>query len=152
MPQTEEAQWWFQAVYSAIQQIPHGQCTSYGHIAALLGYPQRARQVGVCLKHLPDFDPSGPGRHFFHSENVPWQRVVNAKGGISPRGDGGLAAARQVTKLRAEGVEVQDGRAGEESWVDLGTWGWFPRSLPGEDNESEDQRERNGDGTTEGIE
>jgi len=138
MPQTEEAQWWFQAVYSTVQLIPPAQCTSYGHIATLLGYPKRARQVGVCLKHLPTFDPNTPQMHFFHNENVPWQRVVNSKGGISPRGDGGLGASRQVSKLRSEGVEVHEGRAGDESWVDLGTWGWFPKRLPGEDSESED--------------
>jgi len=138
MPQTEEAQWWFQAVYSAVQLIPVGHCTSYGHIATLLGYPKRARQVGVCLKHLPTYVPAEPQRHFFHNENVPWQRVVNSKGGISPRGDGGLGVARQADKLRSEGVEVHDGRAGDESWVDLGRWGWFPKHLPGEDSDSED--------------
>ena len=138
MPQSEEAQWWFQAVYSAIQHIPHGRCTSYGHIAELLGYPKRARQVGVCLKHLPSFDPAEPQRHFFHDENVPWQRVVNSKGGISPRGDNGLGAARQVAKLRHEGVEVVDGRAGEESWVDLSTFGWNVSHLPGEESDSDE--------------
>ena len=94
----------------------------------------------MCLKHLPSFDPNEPQRHFFHDENVPWQRVVNAKGGISPRGDGGLGAARQVSKLRAEGIEVHDGRAGDESWVDLrGTCGWFPGYLPGEETDSEEE-------------
>jgi len=47
MPQTDEAAEWFSAVYEAVQQIPYGKCTSYGHIAALLGYPRRARQVGM---------------------------------------------------------------------------------------------------------
>lgn len=139
MPQTEEAQWWFQAVYSAVQQIPHGRCTSYGHIATLLGYPQRARQVGVCLKHLPSYDPAEPQKYFFHTENVPWQRVVNAKGGISPRGDGGLGASRQVMKLRAEGIEVTDGRAGEESLVDLSEIGWNVSRLPDDDSDSGDE-------------
>lgn len=41
---------------------------------------QRPRQVGVCLKHLPN-DPSMT----FHDGNVPWQRVINSKGSISPR-------------------------------------------------------------------
>src|SRR5271170_3824908 len=144
MPQTEEAQWWFDAVYRTVQQIPPGKCTTYGHIALLLGYPKRPRQVGVCLKHLPDFDPVDPTRHFFHADNVPWQRVVNAKGGISPRGDGGLAAARQVARLRAEGVTVNDARGVEEPWVDLGTWGWFPKYLPGEASEEEEEQEREG--------
>ena len=37
MPRTEEAAAWFAAVYSAVQQIPPGKVTSYGHIAYLLG-------------------------------------------------------------------------------------------------------------------
>lgn len=41
------------------------------------------RQVGVCLKHLPSH--STEAEHHFHDRNVPWQRVINAKGGISPR-------------------------------------------------------------------
>lgn len=41
---------------------------------------QRPRQVGVCLKHLP----RDAGSRFNHG-NVPWQRVVNSKGVISPR-------------------------------------------------------------------
>ena len=135
MARSEEAQFWYQAVYSAIQQIPYGKCTSYGHIALLLGYPQRARQVGVCLKHLPDYNPSQPDLHFFHDGNVPWQRVVNAKGGISPRGDSGLGANRQMSKLRAEGVIVTDGRGLEEATVDFGACGWFPDILPDEEDE-----------------
>ena len=41
---------------------------------------QRPRQVGVCLKHLPHNAGSR-----FNNNNVPWQRVVNSKGVISPR-------------------------------------------------------------------
>lgn len=137
MPRTEEAQWWADAVCRAVQTIPAGKVTPYSHIARLLGFPQRARQVGVCLRHLPTYDPSEPERHYFHSENIPWHRVVNAKGGISPRGDGGLAVARQVARLRAEGVLVNDPRGLEEYTVDLSTCGWWPKHLPGEENSSE---------------
>ena len=122
------------AVYRAVQLVPAGSCTTYGHIARLLGYPQRARQVGICLKHIPDYDSTDPDKHFFHSDNVPWQRVVNAKGGISSRGDGGVAVARHVQRLRAEGVEVSDARGIEEHTVDLSTCGWFPKHLPGEES------------------
>ncbi|KIW20331.1 hypothetical protein PV08_00906 [Exophiala spinifera] len=142
--QSDEAQWWFQAVYSAVQQIPFGKCTSYGHIATLLGYPKRARQVGICLKHLPSFDPAEPDKWFYHDHNVPWQRVVNSKGGISPRGDGGEAAMRQAERLRAEGVEVGDARGVEEMSVDLGRFGWFPKRLEGDDqseSETDDENE-----------
>lgn len=37
MPRTDEAEWWFNAVYETIQRIPPGKVTSYGHIAVLLG-------------------------------------------------------------------------------------------------------------------
>jgi hypothetical protein len=37
MPRSEEAEWWANAVYAAIQEIPYGKVTSYGHIALLLG-------------------------------------------------------------------------------------------------------------------
>lgn len=140
MPRTEEAEFWYQGVYEAVQQIPYGKCTTYGHIAALLGFPKRARQVGICLKHLPAYDESDPELHYHHDENVPWQRVINSKGGISPRGDSHLAAARQVERLRAEGVEVSEPRGIEEASVDLDRFGWFPDHLPGESSgdESED--------------
>ena len=139
MPQNDEAAWWFDAVYRAIQQIPPGHCTTYGHIADLLGYPKRPRQVGVCLKHLPDFDPANPNAHFYHGDNVPWQRVVNAKGGVSPRADNGAASNRQVQRLRAEGVVVTDGRGLEQPFIDLAEYGWFPKHLPGEETDEEDE-------------
>lgn len=37
MPRTDEAEHWFNAVYAAVQEIPAGKVTSYGHIALLLG-------------------------------------------------------------------------------------------------------------------
>ena len=107
MPRSEEAEHFTNAVYAAVQQIPFGRVTSYSHIAGLLdsrtlpflslprlvfihlgdhadlvdGVAKKARQVGIALKSLPSEDSAG----FFHSANVPWQRVVNARGGISPR-------------------------------------------------------------------
>lgn len=64
--------------------------------------------------------------------------MVNSKGGISPRGDGGVAANRQADTLRAEGVEVNDARGIEEMTVDFGRYGWFPDRLPGEGSEDDD--------------
>jgi len=123
MSRTDEAEAFFHAVYSAIQEIPLGKVTSYGHIAKLIGTPQRPRQVGVCLKHL-SADPSAP----FHNGNVPWQRVINSKGVISPRGHPS-GAANQAQVLRGEGVTVNTGTMGELI-VDLAEYGWFPRQLP----------------------
>ncbi|KAH8590324.1 6-O-methylguanine DNA methyltransferase [Bisporella sp. PMI_857] len=126
MARTDEAEAFFHAVYSAIQEIPYGKVTSYGHIAKLVGTPQRPRQVGVCLKHLPS-DPS----HTFHNGNVPWQRVINSQGIISPRGHPS-GAAHQAQVLRGEGVTVNTSAMGELR-IDLGEYGWFPRQLPSEE-------------------
>ncbi|KAK3939293.1 6-O-methylguanine DNA methyltransferase [Diplogelasinospora grovesii] len=137
MPRSDEASAFFYAVYSAVQEIPHGKVTSYGHIARLVGTPQRPRQVGVCLKHLP----TDTSLQFNHT-NVPWQRVINAKGVISPRSQP-AGSQNQATALRAEGVEVLQGPLGELI-VDLETYGWFPRRLPseaanGEGSDDEDE-------------
>ena len=37
MPRSDEAEWWFNAVYEAVKEVPFGKVTSYGHIARLLG-------------------------------------------------------------------------------------------------------------------
>lgn len=37
MPRSDETAAFFHAVYCAVQEIPHGKVTSYGHIAKLVG-------------------------------------------------------------------------------------------------------------------
>lgn len=37
MPRSDEAESFFFAAYSAIQEVPYGMVTSYGHIATLIG-------------------------------------------------------------------------------------------------------------------
>ena len=93
---------------------------------------------------------------FFNNRNVPWQRVINSKGGISPRsassskrltgltsdrGPGG--AQRQAVALRREGITVSTGALGELS-VDFNSYGWFPSRLPSEEegDESEEEEEQ----------
>ena len=39
---SEEVWLWYTAVYEAIQEIPQGRCTSYGHIARLVGKRESA--------------------------------------------------------------------------------------------------------------
>ncbi|KAK8912893.1 Alkyltransferase-like protein 1 [Metarhizium anisopliae] len=125
MARSDEAAAFFHAVYSAVQEIPRGKVTSTdtrdrGAVAA-----QRPRQVGMCMKHL-----SSDASHRFNNANVPWQRVINSKGVISPRSqpDG---AQNQAAALRDEGVHVTRGAMGE-FMVDFGEYGWFPRVLPSE--------------------
>ncbi|KAI1329273.1 hypothetical protein F5Y16DRAFT_105068 [Xylariaceae sp. FL0255] len=95
---------------------------------------RRPRQVGVCLKHL-----SHDAGERYNSGNVPWQRVINAKGIISPRSQPS-GARNQAAALQGEGVEVSTGALGE-LMVDFGEYGWFPRSLPSEENEDDDDSE-----------
>jgi len=55
------------------------------------------------------------------------------------RGPGG--AASQAAALRREGVQVSTGAMGELK-VDLGTYGWFPSSLPSEVSAEESDSEQ----------
>ncbi|PSR80603.1 DNA binding methylated-DNA--cysteine S-methyltransferase [Coniella lustricola] len=126
MARSDEAEAFFHAVYTAVQEIPHGKVTSYGHIAKLIGTPQRPRQVGVCLKHL-SHDPQSR----FNNTTVPWQRVINSKGIISPRSQP-TGTLNQAAALEAEGVTVTTGALGE-LMVDLADYGWFPSILPSEE-------------------
>ena len=98
-------------VLAIVRLIPAGRVTNYGTVALLAGSPRAARQVGGNLYGLRDSD-----------EDVPWQRVINAQGGISTFkvGSGEL----QVALLEAEGVEVVD------RTVDLERFGWRS-DLPG---------------------
>ena len=48
MPRSDEAEWWFNAVYSAVQEVPPGRVTSYAHIARLLGQ----REFSTCFPSL----------------------------------------------------------------------------------------------------
>jgi methylated-DNA-protein-cysteine methyltransferase-like protein len=57
MPRTPEAQAFFHAVYSAVQEIPPGKVTSYGHIAKLVGTRMRP-------SYLPFFPPPSPDSTF----------------------------------------------------------------------------------------
>lgn len=92
---------------NVVRSVPSGQVTTYGTVALLAGSPRAARQVGAVLRGLQDSDG-----------DVPWQRVINAAGGISTYkvGHGEL----QVALLRSEGVAVVNDR------VDLREFGWDP--------------------------
>jgi methylated-DNA-protein-cysteine methyltransferase-like protein len=93
-PTHSHAPKFFAYVYRLVAQVPKGKVVTYGQVAALLGAPRAARAVGTALRHLPR--PM--------SRTVPWQRVINASGGISFRGDV-LRVEEQRWLLESEGVE-----------------------------------------------
>jgi methylated-DNA-protein-cysteine methyltransferase-like protein len=101
-------------IYDAIRQIPKGKVATYGQIAALAGLPGHARMVGWAMHAHPE------------GVEMPWYRVVNAKG-MSSLGEGSEGAALQRSLLEAEGVEFnEDGR------IDLKRFRWRPEEHPGE--------------------
>ena len=63
----------YDQVYELVRQVPAGTVVTYGQVAVLLGSPRSARAVGYALRYLP------------RGTDVPWQRVINHKGEISPR-------------------------------------------------------------------
>lgn len=90
LPEGDEA---VAAIHAAIRRIPKGWVATYGQIAAMAGLPRRARLVGRVLHGL------GPG------SDIPWHRIVNARGEIShsPSRNGSDLLQRRL--LEAEGVE-----------------------------------------------
>ncbi len=101
------------AVWALTRCIPPGRVLAYGGVAALLGRPRAARQVGYALAALPAASATGAGA-------VPWWRVVRKDGSIALQGspDRGL---RQAARLREEGTPVDQHR------VDMDQHGWRPR-------------------------
>ncbi len=83
-------------ILDAIRAIPRGEVMGYGEVARRAGLPGRARLVARVL--------SGNG-----DPALPWHRVLRSDGRIAlPPGSPGWR--EQAERLRAEGVEVLDGR------------------------------------------
>ena len=86
------------SIWDAVAQIPARQRFDVRRRRTRAGLPGRARQAGYALKHMP------VGLH------LPWHRVVGAGGRIGVRAPPPAHIAEQARRLRAEGVEVTDGR------------------------------------------
>lgn len=84
------------AVKRIVAMIRPGQVVSYGQIAAYIGLPRGARQVGWAMRQMD----SGDG--------LPWWRVLNNAGQISIKGHPTASAQMQKEALEAEGAEVKN--------------------------------------------
>jgi methylated-DNA-protein-cysteine methyltransferase related protein len=94
----------FRRMLATVRRIPSGKVSTYGDVARASGHPGAARQVVWALRTGKD---------------VPWHRVLGAKGRILLTGEPGF---EQRMRLRAEGVEISADR------VDLDRFGHRFRS------------------------
>ena len=99
----------YERIYAVVRRIPRGRVATYGQVATLAGMAGQARQVGYALHALP------------HDSDVPWHRVLNARGEVSRRAEPGAETLQRVL-LEKEGVRF-DGRGR----LDLAVYRWVPR-------------------------
>jgi methylated-DNA-protein-cysteine methyltransferase-like protein len=88
-----------------IRSIPRGKVATYAQVAALAGNHRGARQVARVLH-------SSSGK-----DRLPWQRVINSRGGISLKRGHGFEQQKRL--LLKEGVRVN--RLGR---IDLDSFQW----------------------------
>ena len=84
------------AICAVIRRIPKGWVATYGQVAAMAGLPRRARLVGRVLQQL---DPG---------TDIPWHRVVNAKGQVSYSLSRNGGDKVQQRLLKKEGIKFDD--------------------------------------------
>ena len=96
-----------------------GKVATYGQIASLVD-ASGARQVGYALSSTPD------------AIDIPWHRVINAKGEISLRADGDCDS-EQRQRLMVEGVVPN-----KNGKINLSTYRWSPTDDDWFDDPSED--------------
>lgn len=95
----------YDRIYDWVARVPRGRVVTYGAIAAIVG-GCTPRMVGYAMAATPWW------------RNLPWQRVINSQGKVSPRLHGtGHLSQREL--LEKEGI-VFDARGR----VDLERYGW----------------------------
>jgi methylated-DNA-protein-cysteine methyltransferase-like protein len=95
----------FERVRRLVRRIPRGKVATYGQLSLLVDRRLTPVGVGWAIRAA--------------SGEIPWQRVVNARGGISTDGE---HPGLQRTMLEAEGVRFE-----RDGTVDLGRYQWKPR-------------------------
>lgn len=95
----------YESIYAVVRQVPRGRVTTYGQVSRMVP-GTTARIVGYAMAATP------PG------SDIPWQRVINSQGKISPHG-AGFGSALQQHMLSEEGLLFDSsGR------IDLHLFGW----------------------------
>ena len=99
----------YRRIWDVVARIPRGRVATYGQVAALAGFPRHARLAGYALHAVP------------LGSRLPWHRVVNAKGEVSPRRDGSGHEHLQRVLLRKERV-----RFDAHGRIRLAVYRWKP--------------------------
>lgn len=102
----------YETIYNIVRQIPRGQVATYGQVADLANLPGRARFVGYALFRVaPDSD-------------IPWHRVINAKGEISESPVRYGSDHLQRVLLEEEGIQFNP-----QGKINLRDYRWKAESL-----------------------
>ena len=111
---------YYEQVWNLVRQIPRGKVAAYGQIALMIPPP-----AGVDFDSYKAFSPRWVGGAMAACpDDVPWQRVINSQGKISPRPGG---AEKQRLLLEQEGVEFD-----AKDRVDFKKYGWKGLNEPDE--------------------
>ena len=97
----------FARVWRLVKRIPRGKVATYGQLSLLIDRRLTPVGVGWAIRAAPE-------------GSIPWQRVVNARGGISTDGE---HRGLQRAMLESEGVRFET-----DGTIDLTRHGWRPRS------------------------
>ena len=102
-------------VYELVRAIPAGRVATYGQIARLIA-PVEGLDAGAYLRLSPRWVG---GAMAACPDDVPWQRVINSQGKISPRPGFGVMVQRKL-------LEGEDVTFDQHGRVDLKLYGWQP--------------------------
>ena len=105
----------YEWVWAVVKRIPRGRVATYGQVAALVGMPRHARQVGHALAATPE------------NRKIPWHRVINAQGKISLRLSHWESGSDDLQRILLEAEGVLFDSTGK---VDLRRFRWQPESAP----------------------
>lgn len=96
-------------IYEVVKLIPYGKVATYGQVAELAGLIGKPRVVGYALYRVVSNDAE-----------IPWHRVINAKGEVSRSSLRDGNDDLQQLLLENEGVVFQNRK------VDLSIYRWKP--------------------------
>lgn len=103
-------------IIATIRAVQKGDVAGYGEIARRAGLPGRARMVARMLSSNED-------------ETLPWHRIMRSDGRIAFPKDS-QHYAEQIQRLRAEGVEVVNGKVhGRKAAASLDEILWAPPEI-----------------------